>query len=82
MVVRGEFGSAVNMSLELVAVFDLLLGADVLRPAADHDGVPLVTLARVAVEVDRSLFNRVRCFEILATNYFTLPCSMSLMIHE
>ena len=30
VVVRGELGSAVNMSLELVTVFDLLLGADVL----------------------------------------------------
>ena len=30
VVVRGELGSAVNMPLELVAIFDLLLGADVL----------------------------------------------------
>ena len=30
VIVWGELGSAVNMSLELVTVFDLLLGADVL----------------------------------------------------
>ena len=30
VVVRGELSSAVNVSLELVAVFDLLLGSDVL----------------------------------------------------
>ena len=70
------------MFLEFKPVENLFLNAQELPSNTHRDGVPLVTLARVAVEVDRSLFNRVRCFEILATNYFTLPCSMSLMIHE
>ena len=52
VILRRQLSSSVDQSLELVAVLDLLLAAEVLAAGADDDGQPLVSLRRGCVALD------------------------------
>ena len=52
VILRRQFSSSVDQSLELVAVLDLLFDAEVLSAGADDDGQPLVSLRRGCVALD------------------------------
>lgn len=54
VILRRQFRSSVDVFLELVAVENLLLDAEVLAATSDDDREPLVRLGRRFVGVDRA----------------------------